>query len=121
MKTVIFAVAALAFSAAIPVCSTSGMAQDGTIRPFTRGAFEALQMLKRAGIADRMNARAWTSDNPTLDAFYAAKAHEVQLLIDRLEKHQPVLSLEIERALDNRGARRLSGEYWDVPDSPRHY
>ncbi len=121
MKPLTFVLAAFAVAISMPLSSTSSMAQDGKIRPFTRGAYEALQMLKRAAVADRMNSTAWTSDNPTLDSFYAEKAHQVQRLIDRLERHEPVLSLEVERALDTRGARRLGGEYWDVPDLPTHY
>ncbi len=121
MRPRIFGLAAVTIVSAVLACFSSTLAQDGTIRPFTRGAYQTLGMLKQAAVADRMNSRAWTSDNPTLDAFYASKAREVERLIDRLEKHQPVLSLEVERALDTRGARRLSGEYWDVPDVPTHY
>ncbi len=121
MKPRTFALAAPAGSVVLLLCFSISLAQDGTIRPFTRGAYQTLGMLKQAVVADRMNSRGWTSDNPTLDAFYAAKAREVQRLIDRLENREPVLSLEVERALDNRGARRLSGEYWNVPDVPTHY
>ncbi len=121
MKRFAFALALFGVLITAPLFPATSHAQDGMIRPFTKGAFETLQMLKEAAVADRMNSHAWTSDNPTLDAFYAAKAHEVQQLIDRLEKHEPVLSVEVERALDTRGARRLSGEFWDVPDVPSHY
>ncbi len=121
MKRRAFAVALLAAPIVLLTCAGIGSAQDGTIRPFTRGAYQTLGMLKQALVADRMNAQAWTSDNPSLDAFYAAKAREVQRLIDRLENRQSILSSEVVRALDTRGARRLSGEYWDVPDVPTHY
>lgn len=121
MKPLTFAVAATAALAVLLVRARPTLAQDGIIRPYTKGAYETLDMLKKAVVADRMNSHAWTSDNPTLDAFYAAKARQVQRLIDRLEGRQMISSLEVERALDNRGALRLSGEYWNAPDVPAHY
>jgi hypothetical protein len=111
---------ALTFAVVISIgflaCAHAASAGDVIIRPNTRGAADTLKVLKQALIADRMNSHAWTTDNPTLDRFYAEKAREVEFLIRRLENGQAVMASAVERAMNNRQAVGLSGEFWDVPD-----
>ena len=97
-------------------CAGVASAGDVIIRPNTRGAADTLKVLKQALVADRMNAQAWTTDNPTLDRFYAEKAREVEFLIRRLENGQSVMASTVERAMNNRQAVGLSGQFWNVPD-----
>ncbi len=113
MRALTFAV--VTFTAFV-VYTSAVSAGDVVIRPNTQNAAETLKVLKQALVADRMNSHAWTTDNPTLDRFYAEKAREVEWLIRRLEYGQAVRASDVERAMNNRQAVGLSGQFWDVPD-----
>lgn len=67
-----------------------------------------LQKLKEAEQADRMSAMSYTSDNPTLDEFYADKADELDALIERIGEGGPVSPQQLQHALSNS----------DAPNSP---
>ncbi|HLK11528.1 MAG TPA: hypothetical protein VKW76_09105 [Candidatus Binatia bacterium] len=81
------------------------LAQRGSIGEPSNGA-STIRRLEDAQYADRMNARSWTADNPTLDHYYDRKAAEVGALIGRLERGEQVAPADIDRALDTSDAQR---------------
>ena len=66
-----------------------------------------VQQLEEAAIADRMESMSHSSDNPSLDGFYADKAEEVGAVLGRIKSGENVSEQEIKKALDNSGARQL--------------
>lgn len=99
------------------ICVRPIRAQERVIRPNTPSAIDALRLLKQARLVDQMNSQSWSSGNPTLDHYYAAKVAEIDRLINALEKQRPVSLDAVDSALDNSGARQLGGSLWTVPDS----